>query len=195
MSKAFAYETKLNAGMTIEGNSHNVDIPDYNHEAVTGLNEEFQEQYGSHDSDLVTAKRVVEFVDEKMDYQNPAEMYDTETGEQLDDEVPLEYAIEHEVGRCKEQAAVAQMLMQMEGVESRYVKAEWDNNNEDIDRPVDRHAFLKAETENGVYHADPTLGEFQSYEDFVEPKAELNFEEIEQELEIEDGQEAALGRL
>lgn len=195
MSKAFAYETKLNAGIALEGNSHNVNIPEYNHEAVRGLNEEFREEYGSHDSDFVTAQRVVEFVSEKMDYQNPAEMYDPETGEQLGNEVPLEYAIEHEVGRCKEQAAVAQMLMQMKGIDSRYVKATWDNRDPETDRLVEKHAFLKTETEDGVYHADPTLGEFQPYEDFVEPRADLNFEEVEQELEIENGQEAALGRL
>ena len=195
MSKASAYETKLHAGMSLEGNTHSVKIPDYNHETVTGLNEEFREQYGSHETDHVTAKRIVDFVDEKMDYRNPAEMYDTETGEQLDDEVPLEYAIEHEVGRCKEQAAVAQMLMQMEGIESRYVKAIWDNNDPEDERNYDKHAFIKAETEEGVYHADPTLGDFQPYEDFVEPRTDLNFREVEQELEIEDGQEAALGRL
>lgn len=192
MSKAFATETRLLSGMTLEGNSHNVTVPSYDSDAVQELNEEFQEKYGSHETDYHTAARIVKFVGEKMDFQNPADMYDTETGEQLGDEVDLEYAIEHEAGRCKEQAAAAQMLMQMEGIESRYVKATWDNNSPEDDRPRDKHAFLKAKTEDGVYHADPTWGEFQPYEEFEEAHTDLNFREVEQELEIEDNQEAAL---
>ncbi|MBC5793446.1 MAG: hypothetical protein H8Z69_05435 [Nanohaloarchaea archaeon] len=183
---------KFRSGMILGGNSHEVEIPSFREEAVQqfyGDFKNFKEASTGHE----TAQEITDFVNQRLEYDNPAERYNPQTGEQLGDRVPLEHSIKYEVGRCKEKAAAAQMLMQLEELESTYVKGLYPFFDEDEGvTKQGKHAWLKVQTQEGEYFADPTNGHFEPYDDFVDGYKGLGCQEIDQEVYIPEGHEDAL---
>lgn len=140
--------------MVLEGNSHSVVIPRYDHEAVQGLNEEFLNQHDNIASDKEVADSVTDYINQTIEYGNPAEAlnFNPYTGEPIDDTLSLESSFLTEKGRCKEQAAVAYILMELNGVDSAYVKGgypKWDDGEEEYIHG--KHAWLKVDTDQGNF--------------------------------------------
>lgn len=190
-----ARQVEFRSGMTLGGNSHRVTIPSFTDETVIEFYDNFKE-YTDAATDHELARDITRFVHDEIEYANPAEKYDPHTGEQLGDEVPLEFSIKYGLGRCKEQAGAAQILMQHEGIESRYIKGAFPAYDpEENEWKHGKHAWLKVRTEKGNYIADPTNNHFEPYDDFMENHRDIGCQEINQEIFLEPGQEDALDKL
>lgn len=195
MSTLQGKQVKLRAGMVLEGNSHGVEIPCFDNEAIQNLNENFREKYNTADTDAEAARNITEYVHKTFDYEDPTDMFDPNTGEQIENPVDLSFSAEYGFGRCKEQAATAFMLMQINGIDAAYVKGgypEWDDEEEEYTHG--KHAWLKVDSEEGQFFADPTNNHFEPYDEFTDDYKGLGIFEISQEVSVEsESQQNAVG--
>jgi transglutaminase-like putative cysteine protease len=180
-------QVKLRAGMVLEGNSHGVEIPCFDNEAIQNLNEDFRARYDTAVKESEVAEYITDYIHQEFDYDNPTDLFNPDTGEQIENPVDLSFSTEYGVGRCKEQAAVACLLMQMNGINAAYVKGRyprWDDEKEEYTHG--KHAWLKVDSEEGQFFADPTNNHFEPYDEFTDEYKGIGIYEISQEVRVKN---------
>lgn len=156
-------------GLVSSGSGYTLYIPKMNNKYIKELYREFENNF-SYNSNLELAEELAYFLYERFDYESFPE---------AEDSLKLEAAINLEKGICKEIAAVYQILSQMFGINSRYMRGVVTRDGERY-----RHAWNKVKIGKKLYYADATWGTFKNYQKALR---EHNIKEGESIVELPKG--------